>query len=108
MRLRVLLVSLFALVLVLAGCGDDDPNTVGGNKHRSQKDNDVFVDQDDYTDYFVDDSDGDKDDIFTVYRGIEIQGQRCDVLKAFDSGGIAVICPNREVVQGGRREPDEG
>ena len=88
------LLAALTLLFALAACGSDDCNTTSAtqncNKSKDQKANDVILPQDTYTDYFVNDSDGEKDGVFTIYHNVKIRNQECDVLKVYESGQVAV------------------
>lgn len=58
-----------------------------------QKANDRWIT--DFTDYFVNDSDGGKDSVFTVYHRVPIGEKRCDIVKTYEDAGvdIEVVCP---------------
>lgn len=69
-----------------------------------QKLNDVYFQNDGFTDYFINDSDGGKDSVFTVYHGVPMptagEGVRCDIVAKFEAEGIAMfgVCPGPQIV----------
>lgn len=115
-------------VLLMAGlvvaCGDSGASGATDKPKcdkACQRANDHFVPPDHYTDFFVNDSDGDKDMVFAVYHEIPFPTAggdvRCDVLKSFDAEGvgIAVVCPPGEArvigassAQSNNDEDDDG
>jgi hypothetical protein len=103
-RVVILFVIVLGIILVMSACGDDDDTTNARpscNK-ECQRANDEYIQPDQYTDYFVNDSDGKKDLVFYVVEDIPFlkstenpNGVLCDVLKSFDAEGVTtnVVCP---------------
>lgn len=85
------------VVLTFAACGTQQDSR--GSQHKSTfRDNDTTLPQSCYHDYFVNDSDGTKDPVFTVYDescGIKVNGVSCAIVKSFDSEGVGLQmnCP---------------
>jgi hypothetical protein len=106
----VLAIIVTAIGLFVASPADSTP-VKQANKLKCgkecQKSNDWFLHAHDYDDYFVNDSDGGKDMVFSVYRNIPIpvgeQTVQCSIIKN-DSGLnysiAAVICPGNVSVSG--------
>lgn len=72
-----------------------------------QKANDRYFETGEYIDYFVNDSDGGKDLVFTVYRNVQVGDFRCAVVKS-DNYSISTVCPGAVSAQGyAPPEPEE-
>lgn len=65
------------------------------NSKACRQKNDYWIT--DYTDYFVKDSDGRKDEVFTIYHRVPIGEKRCELIKVYEAEGegvdIEVVCP---------------
>lgn len=98
--------SLLMVAVVLgasaSSCEGDDEDDKPKCDKKCQRANDEYIAPDQYTDYFVNDSDGGKDLIFYVVEDIPFlrttenpDGVLCDVLKSFDNEGVStnVVCP---------------
>jgi hypothetical protein len=114
-------------ILVLGGygaaeaAGRNEPVVVTDSLTRTaprcdkscQKRNDVFFKADGYTDYFVYDSDGKKDDVFAIYHDVPFpaagEGVRCDVLKVYEDAGVGVtvVCPGPQVIAMGSASSEQ-
>lgn len=109
---RVMIMIVFALgitlgitaitLTVIDDVGADPIKSEKGPKCNKacQRSNDYFVPIKDFEDFFVNDSDGNKDSVFTIYHNIPMrslgEGVKCDVITKFEAEGVAmtVVCPN--------------